>query len=296
MELWITKNYPTTMKLIPRSTQISQDTVERLKTDGFLLLRLTEADCETVKETFEAAYPFFRSPLEEKIPNILSLDSGYRPMGVEYSQAPERPDLVESFTASFRTRAEITKLPSLRAQDLFNRMLKTIDIFEAIAEAIIIRLADDLSERQAGENLKGAFRHWSRLQLNYSRPANASAPFINEAHEDGDLLTVACATGPGFELQAANGKFIPITTSEDEVLALSGEIAWLLSGGLIRPVYHRVRPESRANERMALLFFGDIHPQLCEPWINSEVNADVDIGARVLTNATRYGLHGFTLE
>jgi isopenicillin N synthase-like dioxygenase len=278
------------------STQISQDAVNRLKTDGFLLLRLAEVAYQTVNSTFEAAYPFFRAPLEEKILNKLSQDSGYRPMGVEYSQAPERPDLVESFTASFRTRAEITRLPLPNAQLLFERMLNTIDAFESIAEAITIRLADELSENQAGEKLKGAFRQWSRLQLNYSRPASATATFINETHEDGDLLTVACATGPGFELQAANEEFIPITTAPDEVLVIPGEIAWLLSGGLIKPMYHCVRPEPCERERMALLFFGDIHPQLCEPWIKSEVNANVDIGARVLTNATRYGLHGFTLE
>lgn len=278
------------MYLIPGST------IERLKTDGFLLVPLNKEAAEAVSATFEAAYPFFHAPLEEKVSNKLSQDSGYRPMGVEYSQSPDRPDQVESFTASVRTRSAIAELQSVSAQLLFECMLKTIDIFERIAEEITIQLANEVGDRPASENLYGAFRRWSRMQLNYSRPSEVTKPFINELHEDGNLITVACTTGPGLERQTATGAFVPITTRADEVIVMPGEIAWLLSGGQISPLYHRVQPESCFSERMALLFFGDINPRFCEPWVKNEINANVDIGARVLTNANRYGLQGFTLE
>ncbi len=87
-----------------------------------------------------------------------------------------------------------------------------------------------------------------------------------------------------------------ITTAPNEVLVMPGEIVWLLSGGQIRPLHHRVRREPSCSERLALLFFGDINPRLCRPWVRADVNEGVDIGARVLTNAARFGLDGFPLE
>jgi hypothetical protein len=47
---------------------------------------------------------------------------------------------------------------------------------------------------------------------------------------------------------------------------------------------------------MALLFFADIDPALCKPWIENETNLGVDIGARVLTNALRFGLKPYQPE
>jgi isopenicillin N synthase-like dioxygenase len=130
--------------------------------------------------------------------------------------------------------------------------------------------------------------------LNYSRPAEVALPFINEPHEDGALVTIAYASGPGLEMQMPNNDFMPITNDPWNVPVIPGEIAWLLSGGHIRPVYHRVRPEPHYSERIALLFFGDINPRLCEPWIQNEINRNIDIGDRVLKNPKRYGLEEWT--
>jgi isopenicillin N synthase-like dioxygenase len=139
-------------------------------------------------------------------------------------------------------------------------------------------------------------RRWSRLQVNYARPANTRTPFINEAHEDGVLMTLVCATCPGFEVQTPDGEFAPLTTSPGEVIAMAGEITWLLSGGIIPPVYHRVRPVGDYAERLSVIFLGDVHPSLCEPWVENEVNAHVDIGERVRTSAARFGLQAFLGE
>ena len=276
--------------------RIPEDAVERLKNDGFLLIQLTEPACENVAATFTTAYPFFRAPQDEKSKNILPVELGYRPTGVEYSQSPDRPDPIESFTVDGRADATPADCKTATARELYERMLSTFDIFERIAETLTVRLASALGGKSAGRALRGALRRWSCLQLNYSRPADADAPFINESHEDGHLLTVSCANEPGLEIQTAGGDFMSITTAPDEVLVMPGEIVWLLSGGKIRPLYHRVRREPGCDERLALLFFGDINPRLCHPWVHAEVNDRVDIGARVLTNAARFGLGGFPLE
>jgi isopenicillin N synthase-like dioxygenase len=270
--------------------------VERLKNDGFLLIPLAAGARDAVLETLDAAYEFFRAPLEEKSRSRLPEDCGYRPCGIEYSQSPERPDQIESFSATVRTRAGIAQLHSASARRLYDRMLATIDLLEPIAEELTIELADSLSGRSCGQALCGAFRLWSRLQLNYSRPAETAEGLIHDAHEDGDLLTLACATGPGLEMQTESGGFQPVMAPPGQLVIMPGEIAWLLSGGQIRPLWHRVRPLSQERERFALLYFGDIDPRQCEPWVANRINANVDIGARVLRSVTRFGLDGFAQQ
>lgn len=270
--------------------------VENLQNDGFSLIPLAVSQAEAIKTAFEAAGHFFRAPLGEKTPNKICEDCGYRPMGVEYSQSSDRPDAVESFTACSRTSASATTLASASARRLYERMLTVIDVLEPIAEALTIQLAERFSGRSYRTALSGAFRQWSCLQMNYSRPADITRPFINELHEDGHLITIACSTGGGLEVQRKDGFLMPISRTCDEAVIMPGEIAFLLSGGEIEPLYHCVRPEPNLHERMSLLFFGDIDPKLCDPWVLNDRNMNVDIGKHVLTNAARFGVPGFTPE
>jgi isopenicillin N synthase-like dioxygenase len=272
------------------------NSIGTLDTDGYLRLSLNKVESDILVATFKAAYSFFNEPLDKKMTNSLPQDMGYRPIGIEYSQSPERPDLAESFAASMRAASAIEALPSHSGRVLYRRMLSTISVLDKIAETIIIEIANTLCESPIGDKLRGGFRRWSRLQLNYSQPATTTSLLINDPHEDGDLLTIACADGPGLELKTPSGEFIPVTTALNEVLIIPGEIAWLLSGGRIRPLWHRVQRVPHCRERMALLFFGDIDPGLCAPWVNNSVNLGIDIGARVLTSVTRFGLAGFTPE
>ena len=273
---------------------IPEEAVERLKNDGFLLLPVSEVFSRLLAETFEAAQRFFHAPPAEKLLNKLPEDCGYRPPGIEYSQSAERPDPIESFTIIMRG-ADSRPL-SASAQVLRDKMCAASGLFEQIAETLAMEIAGIISGQRHTERLRGALHRWSCLQMNYSRPANTDSPFLNELHEDGHLLTIACATGPGLEVQTSGHVFMPIATGWKHVIVMPGEIVWLLSGGNIRPLYHRVRRDPESDERLALLFFGDINPRLCQPWLQNETNANVDIGLRVLTNAARFGLRGLTLE
>lgn len=273
-----------------------ENSIQRLETDGYLCLSLGEVESDILAATFETAYSFFRAPLDEKLTNSLPQDMGYRPIGIEYSQSPDRPDLAESFAASMRAATAMVALPSHSARVLYEQMLSTIGVLEEIAETVVVELANALCDRPIDDRLHGGFHRWSRLQLNYSQPVAATSPLINDPHEDGDLITITCADNPGLELQCPTGEFMPVNTVPNEVLIIPGEILWLLSGGRIRPLWHQVRRVSHCKERMALIFFGDIDPTLCTPWVSNSVNSGIDIAARVLTSVTRFGLTGFTPE
>jgi isopenicillin N synthase-like dioxygenase len=275
---------------------VSKSDIEEFLAQGFLRITVPQSIRETVTAAFNAGYPFFRAAPEEKIANKLPEDGGYRPYGIEYSDSPEVLDQIESFTVSDRTRKATKTLPHKNARVLHKQMLNAFDALEHIAEFLTIHLAEAITGELYENKYRGAMRRWSRLQLNYARPANTTTPFINEAHEDGVLMTLVCATCPGFELQMASGEFVPLTTRPGELIAMAGEITWLLSGGLIQPVYHRVSPAGSYSERLSLIFLGDVYPRLCQPWVKNETNANIDIGGRVLTSAARFGLQAFKNE
>jgi hypothetical protein len=174
---------------------------EELSTDGYLLLKVPESVEKTVRTTFEAAYPFFRSTIDEKMASRLPADTGYRQFAGEYSQSPDRPDQVESFTTSVRMSTSAANLESRNAQALYQRMLEVIEKFEPIAELVAGILATRINHLISEIEFCGAFRLWSFLQLNYSRPREVSEEFINDLHEDGCLLTITCTTAPGLELR-----------------------------------------------------------------------------------------------
>jgi isopenicillin N synthase-like dioxygenase len=131
---------------------------------------------------------------------------------------------------------------------------------------------------------------WSRLQVNYSRPDSAKGEIIHHRHEDSDLLTVAVATEAGLEIERSPGEWRALPHRLDQLLILPSEVLWLLSGGRIAPLYHRVRRVAGIERRLALLYFADADPSASQPWTLTDVNRDVDIGARVFTNSARYGV------
>jgi isopenicillin N synthase-like dioxygenase len=272
------------------SILLPENAFETLKLDGFLLLKIPEALANAIRDVFSLAYRFFRGSFAEKSTSSLPSDLGYRALAGEYSQSPTSPDQYESFSASARMTSALTSLQSITAKDLYSEMLDVIREFEPIAELITSRIAKEIDSAIDGESFYGAFHLWSFLQMNYARPSSTKAEFINDLHEDGCLLTIACPMTPGLEIRTVGGQFIRVTTEPDEILVFPGEILWLLSGGALLPLHHRVKPNANYKERLSLLYFADIDPRLCRPWCVSEINKTVDIGQRVRQNPTRFGL------
>jgi isopenicillin N synthase-like dioxygenase len=233
---------------------------------------------------------FFYCKSSKKMLSRLRNNTGYRPYGVEYSQSAAYPDSIESFSVSRGFRYDNLEALPVEARLLYDDMLALFPLFEAIAEQLAASLIENLTNSAHKQDFVSGFRDFSLLQLNYSRPGKIENELINEVHEDGSLVTIASATAPGLQLLASNGVFLPVTLKRDELLLMAGEILYLLSGGKIRPAYHRVIPAPGVKERMSLLFFADLNPSLCKPWILTESNKGIDIGERVRKNPLRFGL------
>src|SRR5208283_2152542 len=110
------------------------DALKQLSATGFIWVRIDKRLEKILDSTVQVALAFFRQREPEKIANVLPDDCGYRPMGVEYSQSPNRPDAVESFTASVRTRNFRSALSNTVALRLHDKMLEAITTLERIAE------------------------------------------------------------------------------------------------------------------------------------------------------------------
>lgn len=261
--------------------------------NGYMLFVAAPETQAAMRRALDAGVAFFRDEPAAKLRNRLPLDTGYRPYGQEYSQNKSHPDEIESFTASRRVPNSDTLLVTQPAKHLNAMLLALFDHFEKLAEQITTSVARELAvERPA---IDGSFKKWSLLQMNYSRPAFTSAEFINDLHEDGCLLTIMSVVGPGLELKTPTGEFAEVSPSPTRLLVLAGEIISLLTGAKIPPAYHRVRTEASCGERQSLLFFADMDPMLCKPWIRSPYNDGIDIGRRVLQNSQRFGLSEWTL-
>jgi len=273
------------------------DALNRISANGFMQIPIAHSTQQLIDTTIKAAFAFFRLPEKDKATNVLPNDCGYRPMGVEYSQSSVRPDAIESFTASMRSRVAGSDLSSPFASHLHALMINTIELLEPIAEALVCEVAASLThDYRHSKTICGALHRWSCLQLNYSRPAESSCEFINDAHEDGHLLTILQTTEAGLEVMKADSSYMPTSTRSGELLVMPGKTMWLLSGGVVAPLYHRVRRHEDVPERLSMLFFVDMDPKACQPWIQNNISISEDIAEHVLTNGKRFGLSGFGSE
>jgi hypothetical protein len=154
----------------------TDEAVRQIAQDGLAFLGAPDKLQILLQQALDAGDEFFELDADQKASNGLPLDTGYRPYGKEYSNSSIHPDEVESFTVSYRVPDPERQLSSVAARMLHARMLKVFDVFEAVAEEITSRLALRFNDRP--KDLKGAFREWSLLQFNYSRPSLANAAFI----------------------------------------------------------------------------------------------------------------------
>jgi isopenicillin N synthase-like dioxygenase len=255
-------------------------------------LPLPTATERKIQRIYEIGTAFFADPVDQRMRSRLDFDCGYCAYGEEHSGDDSRPDRVESFKASLRTVELAEALESSRARELHRAMVAAFRSFERITEDILYHLMELV--RRGGsepEGTRGILSRWSQIQLNYSIPTPAGI-LLQTEHEDGHLLTIAHSAKPGLEVKQG-ATYFPVTREDGEAIAMLGELARLLSAGLLAPAYHRVRAPTCGGRRLSLLFFADVAPEACRPWAEGAVNSDVDIAAHVRRNSLRFGLAGF---
>jgi isopenicillin N synthase-like dioxygenase len=278
-----------------QSASMTRDPAElatALKSRGHLKLRCRPEVIAAISQVLAEAELFFSLPLDLKNRNTLDdLCEGYRGLGTEYSDVAERPDLHESFWVH-AFNAEQARVRLDHAQPLYRSMLHVAEMFDEIIASMLITLQHYYGVPNADEP-QFATAFGSHLQLNYYNPTKHQRDFLMDCHEDGLLFTILHSNASGLEIRAPDGSFTPVTTEPGEVFIMPGDIAMLLSGGEIQPLYHRVRNMPEVQARISLMYFSNpnaSYDRKIMPWRETEVNRDVDIMRRVIENPLKFGL------
>ena len=275
----------------PEDNPAARLLIEELLTRGYAKLQITRETRRQIDHTLSTAREYFAKPLSEKRryaePRYVE---GYRDIGLEYSQVATRPDLTESFSLWNRNRGRTEDLGWLRDCPLHAELRKTADdLSDYVAE-----LFQAMADKWAPGTTAPRFAKASYMQLNYYEPAQHGRDMLQDGHEDGHLITVVTATGPGLEIEieTESGKrYQPVTLAENEMLIMPGSLISLMTGGAIPPLFHQVKNSHLKEPRYSMMFF--VNPesnQVLEPWIRNESNRDADVIAEANALPLKFGL------
>jgi isopenicillin N synthase-like dioxygenase len=244
---------------------------------------LTTVDLPGQERLFKQARMFFDQPTDVKLRHSTAdWNFGYRAQGHEYGITPDRPDLNEVFTY-WSDNPEL--VPD---NELLGDFLDALRAYWSRASEIARQVLDAVATRFDVENTV-RFLKSSHIQINNYRSAQETRDLLQDSHEDGHLITLLTADGPGLEIVRPAGISIP-QTGPDEVLVMAGSVLTAMTGGAVHPVYHQVR-NHRLDQRVSIMYF--VNPDVdapVTPFVHNEQNAGVDIGEQVRRNPEKYGL------
>jgi isopenicillin N synthase-like dioxygenase len=265
---------------------MATDVTSPLRKHGFANVAIPPADRQILDSLIEVAHTFFTQQAEHKraFEAPSGTMTGWRHVGVEYSQDPTRPDLNETFC--FRRRDD--QVGVLADHPLLSACRTAQHALHVIATSALRQLAESLDLDP--DTHRVATFHESWLQLNFSRPATAKREFIQDAHEDGHLVTVLLVDQPALEILSGE-QWLPAFPTTTEALVFAGECASLLTHDAVLPMMHRVRALPEVATRISVAYFvnPDLDQQL-EPWVRGPRNEGVDLLTWGQQNPARFGL------
>lgn len=269
-----------------------QDIADQLLTTGLARLSYRGPIHDHASAIFHQGSEFFDASISAKASSSTAgILEGYRAMGIEYSKSPERPDLNESFSVWPRNAGNAEVFVWGAQCALHAVMSDACNPFITLADGVL----DEIRLRLNPAGVRLSCREMSYLQLNHYRPFRCDRELLQDAHEDGHLLTFIFATQPGLELIRGH-EFEPVCISLDELIVIPSSVLTAMSAGRIPPGYHQVRRHGQQRERLSLMFF--VNPSMdlpIEPWIRATEASDVtDVRTLVDRNSGLFGLPTLT--
>ena len=265
--------------------------VPQLERQGYLRIPVGAKLRRATDRAFALADEFFaRSPEEKQRYAMPAFVEGYREVGPEYSQVPERPDLTESFSAWNRNRAR----PELEAWaagcPLHGALRDASSMLGHMMRGLFAAMAEYFAPRGTLGSPELRFHDATYIQLNHYYPSRHTRDLLLDRHEDGHLVTLVRTNAPGLEIEL-DGRMAPAPYGDDELLVMPGSLLSLMTGYRVKPLYHQVRNSHRADPRSSMLFF--VNPEIdqaLQPWILNDSNRGVDIIARANAAPKQFGL------
>jgi len=265
----------------------AQSAARALLQAGYARIRVDAGTLDALNDAFIAAERFFALGRGEKLrferPDLLE---GYRQYAAEHSGPLNRPDLNETFSLVLRNMAREDIAPWSQTNPLHRALRAAAPRYAALVDGVLDEIRRELNPD--GDRVSSA--EFSYFQLNYYRPRAETRKFLQEAHEDGHVLTVVTSRQPGLEARI-DGRFQPVNFASDEVLVMPGSILTLMTGGRIKPLLHRVRNLRSVSTRASLMFFANA-PVTHAPraWVAAADGSMPDIGRANVEASKLFGL------
>ncbi len=257
--------------------------------NGFARVRLSQAEATQLATLYAEAMTFFDAGPDANCRySNARLSNGYRPPGSSYNNFDpiDGVDLNDSFLywnpgAARGIPGHERILPFLRALEAYRA-----GPLYRVVNALLADLARRYDYRRRLPFMKA-----SVLQIN-SYDTVSDREFLQTTHEDGTLATVLWTCGPGLEVIAGDDA-VRADVARDEVLVMPGAILSAMTGGDIRPLYHRVRNlGAESIDRKSIMYFScpDVDSGPIPPYVVDESNPGVDIGELIRTATDAFGL------
>ncbi len=260
----------------------------------------------------DAGRRFFEQPLEVKTQRRSAADDleGYRSFGEELDPETGLEDLSEGFAVWRRNQHSEDVRRWARSCELHGLMSNALDAYATLAEDILSALRREVAQEDGGAAAGDInIRALSYLQQNYYRPADHAGDGranVMEPHEDGHVLTILKPTAPGLAVSPREliepptpenrlGVYGPPTGYLDidlgprEAIVIPSTPTALLTGGLVKPLWHGVR-NTGSKRRQSLMFFVNPDPAFsCRPWVRNRIFAKYDIHEIIDIMSSNYG-------
>ena len=261
--------------------------VPQLERNGFLLIPVDAEIRRRIDQVYALADEFFARPDAEKHRYAApAWVEGYRELGPEYSQIPERPDLTESFSAWNRNRPR-SELEAWSAGCPLHSALRDVSsMLGQVARGLFGAMAEHFAP--GAPELR--FYNATYIQLNHYYPSRHSRELLQDRHEDAHLMTLVRTNAPGLEIEI-DGEMVPAEHGDDEILVMPSSLISLMTGYRVKPLYHQVRNSYRTDPRSSLLYF--VNPEIdgqLMPWVANETNAGIDIAERANAGPKQFGM------
>jgi isopenicillin N synthase-like dioxygenase len=261
--------------------------IPQLEQRGFLRIPISGELRRATDRVYVLANEFFaRSAAEKHHFAVPAWVEGYRELGPEYAQVPERPDLTESFSVWNHNRT----WPELEAWQpgcpLHAALREVADMRSDVVRTLFAAMRDYFNP----DAPELRFYNATYTQLNYYEPSRHRRNLLQDPHEDGHLVTLVSANAPGLEIEV-DGTFVPAEVGRDELLVMPGSLLSLMTGYRVKPGYHQVRNSRRTDPRSSMMYF--VNPEIDQqlaPWIVNESNQGIDIIERANVAPKQFGM------
>lgn len=297
--------------MVSVSATTPEEAAKSLLAHHYAIIKLPDNVLEATNKIMREGLVFFDLNFESKkasaSPKILE---GYRELGAEKDANTNRPDLSESFAVWFRN-ATHPEVQSWSQDCLLHRLMSSgLDPYAEFTEDILKAIKREVDPSYADDGKPVvSIRSLSYLQMNFYRPAmhkSDDRDTMMDIHEDGHILTILKPTKPG--LRIAPGELIkrpsrdrpvgvfkcaddllPVNIGEGEALLIPSTPTFYLTGGLIRPLFHKVMKE-RDDIRQSIMFFVNPTRDIpIAPWMDTDDNLGVNIHSIVDAVSGQYG-------